>query len=344
MTANNLSSPSEQSINHVSIIAEVGSVHDGSFGNALKLADLAKELGADAVKYQTHLSEHETLANAPSPGYFSDESRYDYFNRTGFSLEQWQQIKAHCDNIQIEFISSPFSEMAVKWLDDIGVSRFKIPSGEVTNIPMLEAINKLSRPVILSSGMSNWSEIDQAVASLDKVDLTLMQCTSQYPCPPENVGLNVLTEMKTRYKIPVGYSDHTQTNYAAFAAVSVGACCVEKHLTFSNAMYGSDAPLASEPYAFAEMVKGVRAITAIKSNNVDKNDLSPYLDMKTIFQKSVVAAQDLPAGTILSADMFAYKKPGSGVSAAQYASLIGKKTKNIISKDEFIQLTSLENA
>ena len=343
MTANNHSTIKASSTNPVSIIAEVGSVHDGSFGNALKLADLAKELGADAVKYQTHLSEHETLSNAPSPGYFSDESRYDYFIRTGFSLEQWQQIKTHCDDIDIEFISSPFSEMAVKWLDDIGVSRFKIPSGEVTNIPMLEAINKLSRPVILSSGMSNWDEIDQAVAALNDVDLTLMQCTSQYPCPPENVGLNVITEMQTRYGKPVGYSDHTQTNYAAFAAVSIGATCVEKHLTFSNAMYGSDAPLASEPTAFADMVQGVRAITSITSNHVDKDDLTPYADMKNIFQKSVVAATDIPSGTVLNADMFAYKKPGSGISAADYASLVGKKTKTIIAKDEFIQLTQLEN-
>ncbi|MGH1427763.1 MAG: N-acetylneuraminate synthase family protein [Arenicella sp.] len=328
-------------LNHVSIIAEVGSVHDGSFGNALKLADLAKNLGADAVKYQTHLSEHETLADAPSPGYFSDESRFDYFIRTGFSLAQWKQIKAHCDDIGIEFISSPFSEMAVQWLDEIGVSRFKIPSGEVTNIPMLEAINKLSRPVILSSGMSNWAELDQAVAALSDVDLTLMQCTSQYPCPPENVGLNVITEMQTRYHKPVGYSDHTQTNYAALAAVSVGASCIEKHLTFSNAMYGSDAPLASEPEAFADMVKGVRAISIIQNNTVDKDDLSAYQEMKNIFQKSVVAAQEIAKGTCLNASMFAYKKPGSGISAANYANLIGKTTKQTIAKDALIQFSHL---
>lgn len=328
--------------NHVSIIAEVGSVHDGSFGNALKLADLAKFLGADAVKYQTHLSEHETLANAPSPGYFSAESRYDYFIRTGFSLEQWHQIKAHCDDIGIEFISSPFSEMAVKWLDEIGVSRFKIPSGEVTNLPMLAAINQMGRPVILSSGMSNWTEIDQAVAELNSVDLTLMQCTSQYPCPPENVGLNVISEMQSRYNKPVGYSDHTQTNYAAFAAVSLGASCVEKHLTFSNAMYGSDAPLASEPAAFKDLVDGIRAISAMQAASIDKDDITPYIEMKQIFEKSIVAAKDIPADTELTADLFSYKKPGNGISAADYKSLLGKTTKQAITKDEMIQLSDLD--
>lgn len=328
---------------HVSIIAEVGSVHDGSFGNALKLADLAKQLGADAVKYQTHISEHETLSDAPSPGYFSTESRYNYFIRTGFSLDQWQQIKAHCDDIDIEFISSPFSEMAVKWLDDIGVSRFKIPSGEVTNIPMLEAINTLSRPVILSSGMSNWVELDQAVSALDNVDLSLMQCTSEYPCPNEHVGLNVISEMQKRYGKPVGYSDHTQTNYAAFAAVTLGATCIEKHLTFSKAMYGSDAPLASEPDAFADLVKGVRSICEMQANSIDKDELSDYQDMKNIFEKSVVAANDIKPGTILQKDMFAYKKPGTGISAANYAQLIGKVTHSAIKKDELIQLRHLQD-
>ena len=331
-------------LSHVSIIAEVGSVHDGSFGNAIKLADLAKKVGADAVKYQTHLSEHETLADAPSPGYFSDENRFDYFNRTGFTFKQWQQLKQHCDDIGIEFISSPFSEMAVKWLDEIGVSRFKIPSGEVTNIPMLEAINSLSRPVILSSGMSNWDELDRAVSALKDVDLTIMQCTSQYPCSAENVGLNIITEMQERYQKPIGYSDHTQTNYAAFAAVSLGATCVEKHLTFSNAMYGSDAPLASEPDLFSDLTQGIRAISTMKSHSVDKDNLEPYQDMKTIFEKSVVAAKDIPVNTTLSSDMFAYKKPGSGISAANYRSLIGRKTNKDLCKDTVIQLDHLQDS
>lgn len=323
-------------MNHVSIIAEVGSVHDGSFGNALKLCDLACEVGADAVKFQTHISEEETLRDAPAPSYFKGEPRYEYFQRTGFSLQQWHALSQHCENLGIEFISSPFSELAVQWLLDVGVKRMKVASGEVTNLPLLESLNKAGKPVLLSSGMSDWAELDQAVATLSDVDLTLMQCTSKYPCPADAVGLNVICEMQQRYQKPVGFSDHTQSNYAAFAAVMKGATCIEKHLTFSRKMYGSDAPLASEPDEFRELVQGVRELSVLASSEVDKDDVSDYQEMKQIFQKSVVAAQDIAAGTVLSADMFRYKKPGSGISAADYQSLVGKTLKVALIADELI--------
>lgn len=329
-------------MSNVLIIAEVGSVHDGSFGNALKLAELAQQLGADAVKFQTHIADQETLPDAPSPGYFSAENRFDYFTRTGFSLEQWKQLKAHCDELGIEFISSPFSELAVQWLHEIGVSRFKIPSGEVTNLPMLDAINQLGRPTLLSSGMSDWQELDAAVAALDKVDLTLLQCTSMYPCSNEKVGLNVIPEMSQRYNKAIGFSDHTQQNYAAFAAVSMGAVCIEKHLTFSNAMYGSDAPLAAEPDVFADMVKGVRAITEIWQHQINKDDVSDFNDMKKVFEKSIVAATDIKKGDKITADMLAYKKPGTGVSAADYRLVIGKTALFDITADAMIQKTDIK--
>ena len=309
----------------VLIIAEVGSVHDGSFGNAIKLADLALDLGADVVKYQTHIAEAETLADAPSPGYFSAESRFEYFNRTGFSLKQWHDIKQHCDQIGIEFASSPFSESAVQWLEEIGVDRYKIPSGEVTNLPLLATLRETGKPILLSSGMSNWEELDQAVNELQGVDLTVMQCTSMYPCPTENVGLNVIEEMAQRYRCPVGFSDHTRSNSAAFAAVCKGAVCIEKHLTFSNAMYGSDAPLASEPDDFRAMVKGVREISALLKAPVDKDNIEPFTQMKHIFQKSIVANDDLRSTEQITPQMLAYKKPGSGICASRFRELIGAK-------------------
>ncbi|NKB76635.1 MAG: N-acetylneuraminate synthase [Gammaproteobacteria bacterium] len=311
-------------MNDVLIIAEVGSVHDGSFGNALKLADLAKELGADVVKYQTHIAEAETLSDAPSPNYFSAESRFDYFNRTGFTLSQWQQIKHHCDDIGVEFASSPFSELAVDWLEEIGVDRYKIPSGEVTNLPLLNKLKMLGKPILLSSGMSNWTELDAAVNELSETNLTVFQCTSMYPCPAKRVGLNVLDEMLDRYQCPIGFSDHTRTNYAVFAAVSKGARCIEKHLTFSNAMYGSDAPLASEPEDFRDMVKGVREISDMMSSPVDKDNLEDFIDMKLIFQKSIVAGKTLKVGETVTQDMLCYKKPGSGISAADFRKIIGR--------------------
>jgi N-acetylneuraminate synthase len=147
----------------VFIIAEIGSVHDGSFGNAKKLIELAKACGADAVKFQTHIAEAETLKDAPNPPYFQDESRYDYFVRTGFSLEQWNALKVHADKIGIEFMSSPFSIEAVELLERVGMKRYKIPSGEVTNTPLLEAVVATGKSVFLSSGMSSWKELDRAV-------------------------------------------------------------------------------------------------------------------------------------------------------------------------------------
>src|SRR6185436_19673796 len=168
------------------VIAEVGSVHDGSLGNALKLVDVAADAGADAVKFQTHIPDAETLPDALSPSYFTAEPRYAYFKRTGFDLSQWRQIDSRCRERGIEFMSSPFSEEAVDLLEEVGLARYKIPSGEITNLPLLEKIARLGKPVLLSSGMSSWAELDAAVDTVKRfgAPLTVLQCTSEYPCPP----------------------------------------------------------------------------------------------------------------------------------------------------------------
>ena len=174
---------------------------------------------------------------------------------------------------------------------------YKIPSGEVTNIPMLEAIAETGKPVLLSSGMSDWRELDAAIATIrgrhDRI--CVMQCTSAYPCPDEKVGLNVLSEMRERWSLPVGYSDHTRDNHASFAAVTLGAGVVEKHLTFNRRMYGSDAANSAEPEQFAELVTGIRAISRMLSHPVDKDDVADRREMKDIFEKSIVSiAHGLP--------------------------------------------------
>jgi len=324
----------------VFIIAEVGSVHDGSFGNAMKLVDLAADCGADAVKFQTHIAAAETLKNAPMPPYFKGEPRFDYFERTGFSMSQWKAIKAHADERKIEFISSPFSIEAVALLEEVGVDRFKIPSGEVTNLPMLEAIARTKKQILLSSGMSDWAELDAAVAAIRKYhdNVVVLQCTSAYPCPNERVGLNVVREMARRWGLPVGYSDHTLDNHAAFAAVALGASMVEKHLTFSRSMYGSDAANAAEPAQFKDLVKGLRAIGAMTGHPVDKDDLSAFRDMKRIFEKSIVAAVDIPAGAVLTADMLAFKKPGDGIAPSRLAELVGKRAARAMPADHKLAL------
>ena len=326
----------------INIVAEVGSVHDGSFGNAIKLVELCALLGVDAVKFQTHISEQETLESAPSPNYFSSENRFEYFSRTAFEKSQWAELKACADENNIAFVSSPFSQLAVEWLVEIGATILKVASGEVTNLPMLEAMRGCGVPILLSSGMSGWDELDAAVSALSGAEITMMQCTSSYPCAYQDVGLNVMAEMRERYNLPVGFSDHSETNYAAFAAAAQGAVCIEKHLTFSKAMYGSDASLAAEPEQFRDLVAGIQAIAEIYASEVDKNDTTAYADMKQIFQKSIVARRDIAAGEILSADALAYKKPGNGLSAARYKEVVGKKAKSAINQDDFIQLTDIK--
>jgi len=327
------------------IIAEVGSVHDGSFGNAQKLIEAAAECGADAVKFQTHIAEAETLRDAPMPPYFKGEPRYEYFRRTSFSLEQWKALKTHCESRNTEFISSPFSMEAVDLLERVGVKCYKVGSGEVTNLPMLDVIGQTGKPVLLSSGMSTWAELDEAVNTLLRHhrQITVLQCTSEYPCPYEEVGLNVMLEMRTRYDLLVGLSDHTMTPYASFVAVALGATVIEKHFTFSRLMYGSDARHSLVPAEFSDMVAGIRAIETMLGNPVQKDMMAASLTtMKEIFEKSIVTVQDIPNGTILTEEMLGIKKPGTGIPASELKKVIGRCTARDLAKDTLLQPDDLD--
>jgi N-acetylneuraminate synthase len=323
----------------VLIIAEVGSVHDGSLGLALHLIDAAAESGADAVKFQTHIAEAETLREAPMPPYFQGEPRYEYFERTSFTQDQWRQLKARCDERGVIFMSSPFSEEAVDLLEPLGMTHYKIPSGEVTNLPLLDKIACLGKPVLLSSGMSTWDELDRAVKVVRAHHnlLTMLQCTTEYPCPPERVGLNVMLEMRDRYGVSVGLSDHTLTIYAPIAAVALGAQVIEKHFTLSRRMYGSDARHSLEPEEFAGMARGIRAVEAMLANPVDKSVAGRFVEMKEIFQKSVVAIVDIPAGAVIGREMLGIKKPGAGLPAARIDELPGKRTTRAVGRNQLLQ-------
>lgn len=325
------------------VIAEIGSVHDGSFGNAMKLIEACAAVGADCVKFQTHIAEAESLPDAPSPGYFSDEARMDYFERTAFSERQLEALKQKADESGIKFMSSPFSLEAVDLLEATGVFAYKIPSGEVTNLPMLEKIACTKKPVFLSSGMSDWRELDAAVDVFKgHCELTVMHCSSAYPCPPERVGLNVISEMKERYDCAVGFSDHSPGIAASVAGAAFGASVIEKHFTFSRLMYGSDAATSLEPGEFRDLCKAVKAVDVMLDSPVDKNDLSLYEDMRTVFQKSVVAGRNLPAGKVLEFQDIAFKKPGDGIIANEYKSLLGRKLRRQLKRNEKLKREDLE--
>ncbi len=325
------------------VIAEVGSVHDGSFGNALRLVDAAAQCGVDAVKFQTHIASAETLPAAPNPPYFDGEERAAYFERTAFSLEQWSRIKSHCEERGVLFLSSPFSEEAVDLLERIGLLRYKIPSGEVTNLPLLEKIAQLDKPILLSSGMSTWEELDRAVAAIRRhhSQLTLLQCTSEYPCPYERVGLNVMLGMKDRYGLPVGLSDHTLTSYASLAAVALGASVVERHMTFSRKMYGSDAQHSMELPEMTDLVSGIRAIEEMRDTVVDKSDISHLQNMKKVFEKSIVTTVLVPAGAPLTRQMLASRKPGTGISAADIEDVVGRRARRDLPANTLLEPSDL---
>lgn len=309
--------------------------HDGSLGNAIRLAEVAAECGADAVKFQLHDAEAETTRDAPSPPYFERESRWEFFTRTAFTDEQWSTLKAACERAGIEFFCSAFSAEAVDRLERLGVGRYKIGSGEVTNLELVRRVAATGKPVLLASGMSTWSELDAAVEVAGD-DVTVLQCTSEYPTPPEHVGLNVLAELRERYGRPVGLSDHSLGNYAAFAAVALGAVVVEKHVTLSSDLYGPDAALALEPDELEDLVDGIRSIEAMLANPVDKDDVESLGEMKRVFEKSVVTTREIPAGAEISREMLAVKKPGTGIPARFLPEVIGRRARATIPADTVI--------
>jgi N,N'-diacetyllegionaminate synthase len=326
-------------MNKIYIIAEIGNTHEGSLGLAKKFIKVASECGVDAVKMQTHMFEAESLLNAPNPTYFTDETRGEYFKRTAFSVNEWKELKRYSEeNLKIDFFSSPFSFEAVEMLEEVGVDTYKIASGEVSNIPLLKKIAQTGKKVLLSSGMSSWSELDEAVEVLQSngcKDLTVLQCTSEYPCPPEQAGLNVLNELKEKYQnIATGYSDHTLGVAVPLAAVIMGATVIEKHFTLSREMYGSDAMNSTEPEEFKRLVGEIRQVEIAMSNNIDKDEKVKTLgDMKMTFEKSIVSEFAMEGNIKIELNMLAYKKPGDGIPAREFKKIIGKKLRINVGKD-----------
>lgn len=326
------------------LIAEIGMNHEGSLGQAKMLAKAAKENGADAVKFQMHISEEETLKSAPAPAYFTGESRYGYFERTAFTMEEWKELREYCRQLEVQFIVSPFSIEAVRRLMEIGVDALKIPSGEVTNIPYLKYINHFTVPVILSSGMNTWDELIEAYEILSKAnEVSILQCTSEYPCKPEHLGLNVLEELCNVFpKAHIGFSDHSDNIYSSILAVCKGAEILERHFTLSKLMYGPDAYMSLEPTELFELRKAVDYTCIALDGKVDKNDITAFETMRVTFQKSIVAAVDISIGDIITEEKLTYKKPGSGIPAKYYEELIGKKVKRNIIQNTMIEKGDIE--
>lgn len=317
----------------VMIIAEGGSVHDGSFGNAKNLCKIAKNCGANAIKFQLHVPKDETLKNAPSPKHFGTESRYDYFERTSFTFNQWKKLKYYCDTLGIDFFVSVFSLSALKIVKKLNLKYIKIPSGEVTNYPLLKEISKMNSKILLSTGMSDLEEIDQAVRLLRK-KIIIMQCTSLYPTQNKKVGLNMIEYLKKKYKKhEIGFSDHTNSLSPAIGATVMGVKYIEKHITFSKLMYGSDAKFSFEPDDFQKYCEEIRNISEILSNPVDKNNLNELKNTKKVFEKKIISNCNIKKNEKFTANNISTKKSKFGISAKYFYKILNKTCKTNIKKD-----------
>jgi N-acetylneuraminate synthase len=304
--------------------------------------DAIAEAGADGVKFQTHIAAAESTPDEPFRVSFSsqDASRYDYWRRMEFSEEQWLGLARHARERGLIFLSSPFSLEAVEMLQRVGVPAWKIPSGEVGSTPMFERIAETKLPILLSTGMSPWSEIDAAVDGIkgEELPLLIYQCTTAYPCPPEKIGLNLLDTFRQRYECPVGLSDHSGKIFPGLAAATLGVDMLEVHVTLSREMFGPDVPASVTTVELHQMVEGIRFIERMNKNPVDKDTIAEELvPLRQAFFKSVVARSDLPEGTILERDHLTIKKPGTGIPADQLESVIGRRLHRAIMKDELIQ-------
>jgi len=331
------------------IVAEVGQAHDASLGSAHAFIDAAAAAGCDAVKMQTHIASAESTAAEPWRVPFSpaDATRYDYWRRMEMTEEQWSGLAEHAHERGLAFFSTPFSPEAVDLLARVGVDAWKVASGEVTNVPLLDAIVAAGGPVVLSTGMSTWAEIDEAVHRLQSggAPLAVLQCTTAYPCPPERLGLNVLAELRQRHHTWVGLSDHSGSVHTPVAAAALGADVLEVHISFSRWAFGPDVPASLTVEELTQAVAGVRFVEQALAHPVDKDvDAAGAAGLRATFGRSVVAATDLPTGTVLEAGHLACKKPAGGLPPSALAGLVGRTSARPLARDQAITEHDLEPA
>jgi len=331
------------------IIAEIAQAHDGSLGILHSYIDALADTGIDAIKFQTHIAHAESSLEEPFRINFSfvDKTRFDYWKRMEFSIDQWAEIKAHCEDVGLEFMSSPFSQAAVDLLEELNVKRYKIGSGEVNNLLMLEKIAKTGKPIILSSGMSSLAELDEAVAFINRYgnNLAIMQCTTSYPTPPEELGLNVIKVLKDRYpNHRIGLSEHTGSIYSSIAAFVLGAELLEFHAVFNRKMFGPDASSSLEIQEIKEIVAAVRYLEKSFYDPIDKSDNSAYFGLKKIFEKSLAINKSVKKGHVINFDDLEAKKPADkGIEANRYKEVIGRKVNKPLSQWDFITWDLIED-
>lgn len=331
----------------VYIIAEGGVNHNGSIKTARELIDVAHEVGADAIKFQTFKAENLARRDSPKAEYQQagmgdDEGQFDMLKRLQLDERAHGLLVEHSRFRGITFLSSPFDAASIDLLNRLGLETFKIPSGEITNMPYLRQIGSLKKKVILSTGMSYLGEIEAALRVLLQSgtrmsDITVLHCNTEYPTPMGDVNLNAMISIREAFKVKVGYSDHTSDIEIPMAAVALGASIIEKHFTLDKSMDGPDHKASLDPDEFRRMVIAVRNIEKALGDGIKRPSRSE-LKNRDVVRKSLVALKAIRKGDIFSADNIGTKRPGTGISPMEWDNVVGQKAKRDFKKDDFISL------
>ncbi len=317
--------------NKVFIIAEAGVNHNGSVDLARKLIDVAVDSGADAVKFQTFKAENLVAKNTQKVDYQkqttdASESQFDMIKKLEFDVDTHKELIAYCQKKEIMFLSTPFDHESIDMLSDLGLQIFKIPSGEITNLPYLRHIGSLGKKVVLSTGMSNLEEVGDALnilinAGTSKDNITVLHANTMYPTPMEDVNLNAMLTMRKEFSVAIGYSDHTLGIEVDIAAVAMGASCIEKHFTLDKTMGGPDHKASLEPEELKAMVEAIRNIEKALGSSEKKPSPSESVNIETV-RKSIVASKDIQKGDLLTDKNITVKRPGNGISPMKWYDVI----------------------
>lgn len=334
----------------VFIIAEAGVNHNGSVETAREMVDIAAQAGADAVKFQTFKAEKVISKFALKAEYQKKstpgcESQLEMVKKLELDADAHKELMSYCVEKGIIFLSSAFDLESMNLLKELGLAIFKIPSGEITNVPYLLKVGNLKKKIILSSGMATLEEIRQALkvlisAGTPKANITVLHCNTEYPAQFEDVNLSAMLTIKDTLKIKVGYSDHTLGIEVPIAAVALGARVIEKHFTLSRDMEGSDHRASLEPDELRAMVKAIRNIEKALGDGVKRPSPSEIKN-KAVVRKSIVAAEDISKGITLTSGMLSIKRPGTGISPEYLNEILGRRVKNNIEEDEVLTWDSL---
>jgi N-acetylneuraminate synthase len=330
------------------VIAEAGVNHNGDMELARQLIDVAAKAGADAVKFQTFSADRLASAAAPKAAYqkvttSAEESEHAMLKRLELAPQAHGMLMEHCRARGIMFLSSPFDEKAADLLDSLNVAAFKVPSGEIVNFPYLSHVARKGRPVILSSGMSTLDEVITAVAAVRAAgneQIVLLHCLSNYPADPAEANLRAMATMAEACRCPVGFSDHTETHAVAIAAVALGACMIERHFTLDRDLPGPDHRASLEPDELAAMIRDIR-VTESALGNGRKEPQPSELENRAVIRKSLAAARNLPAGTILQAVDLTMMRPGTGLAPAMAPQLVGRRLRSAVVAGTLITLDML---